>query len=178
MFLALFVKDYFFPLPDLEIDLSTLKMTYNHQNSISNHTETTYYTSYYFLFSPSKHGPCGPVLVSDRHILAILAYKYANNYRHWSSLSKPINAKWCSANNLQYWPSLGKTIDRHYGITCMSGNILSCIGNMGGDVFMVLTSVFTRGHHTLHWIIATFLDRIVSVVCSHRVTSDFVHISY
>ena len=65
--------------------------------------------------NPSKHGPCGPVLVSDWQILAILAYRYANNYRHWSSLGKPISAKWCSANNLQYWSSLGKTIDRHYG---------------------------------------------------------------
>ena len=53
--------------------------------------------------------------VSDWHILAILAYRYANNYRHWSSLGKPISVKWCSANNLQYWSILGKTIDRHYG---------------------------------------------------------------
>ena len=68
-------------------------------------------------YQPSKHGLCGPVLVSDWHIglLAILAYRYANNYRHWPSLGKPISVKWCSANNLQYWSSLGKTIDRHYG---------------------------------------------------------------
>ena len=63
-------------------------------------------------------------------------------------------------------------------VNFISGNILACIGNIGGAVFVVVTSVFTRGHHTLHWIIATFLDRIVSVVCSHRVTSLFVHISY
>ena len=63
-------------------------------------------------------------------------------------------------------------------ITCISGNILASIGNIGGAVFVVVTSVFTSGHHTFHWIIATFLDRIVRVVCSHRVTTVFVHIIY
>ena len=53
-------------------------------------------------YDPSEHGPCGSVLAAVWHILAILAYRYANNYRHWSSLGKAICAKWWSANNLQF----------------------------------------------------------------------------
>ena len=50
MFLALFVKKWYFGSLDLEMDFLTLKMTFNHENSTrnglpsQNHMKMRYYT--------------------------------------------------------------------------------------------------------------------------------------
>ena len=52
MFLALFVEKWYFCSFDLEIDLLTLKMTYNYENSTrnrlpsQNHMKIRYYTCF------------------------------------------------------------------------------------------------------------------------------------
>ena len=91
-------------------------------------------------------------MASVGHILVILAQSYANNYRHWSSLGKPIDAKWWSANNLQYRCSLGKTISRHYGNLVINWHLSTKLYNLVYDrsaVVVVVASVFTWGYHKL-----------------------------
>ena len=56
MFLALFVKKWYFCSLDLEMDFSTLKMTFNHENSTRNGLPSENEVLHMFLALFDKNG--------------------------------------------------------------------------------------------------------------------------